>query len=129
MVLGLFKKSNEQLELQREFLRNCREQLEDLEQRINDQEMANLRATFPEVWVDDQAIRELPEKVRLAGKFATELGEKLSTAKTALDSMWSALETLQGIIDHCEHGVQDMLAGLVMRQSLAASRKADDAQD
>jgi predicted translin family RNA/ssDNA-binding protein len=127
MVLGWFKKKDEQLQLQREFHRNCLEQLDDLEQRINDEEMATLRNAHPDVWVDDEATRELPEKVRLARRFATELGMTLSTASPALDSVWSALESLQGIIDHCEHAVQDLIAGLVMRQSLATIRKSNDA--
>ena len=126
MVFGR-KKPDEQLELQREFHRNCLEQLADLEQRIGDQEMAALRSSFADVWVDDQPTRELPEKVKLARQYATDLGVTLSQTSTALESMWSGLETLQGIIDHCEHNVQALLAGLIARQSLAGTRKPDDA--
>jgi len=127
MVFGRKKPMGEQLQLQREFHRNCLEQLDDLEGRINDQEMASLRNAFADVWVDDQATRELPEKVKLARQFATELGATLNECSAALESMWGGLEQLQGIIDHCEHGVQDLLAGLVTRQALATTRKSDDA--
>src|SRR5436190_23405761 len=113
MVFGLFGKANKQLELQREFHRNCLEQLDDLEKRINEEEMASLRNAFADVWVDDQPTRELPEKVKLARRFATELGDKLSQVSKPLDSMWDALETLQGIIDNCEHGVQALLSTLL----------------
>ena len=124
---GWFRKDDEQLQLQREFHRNCLEQIDDLERRINDEEMATLRNAYSEVWVEDQATHELPEKVRLARRFATDLGNTLSTTSTALDSMWSGLETLQEIIDHCEHGVQALIAGLVTRQSLASIKKSGDA--
>jgi hypothetical protein len=126
-MFGRKKPGNEQLQLQREFHRNCVEQLDDLEGRINDDEMANLRNAFADLWVEDQAIRELPEKVRLARRYATDLGETLGTTSTALESMWPALETLQGIIDQSEHGVQDMLAGLMLRQGLAVSKGTGDA--
>ena len=127
MVFGRKKPSAEQLQLQREFYRNCLEQLDDLEQRINDEEMATLRSAYADVWVDDQATRELPEKVKLARRYAADLGATLSTTSTALESLWPALETLQGIIDHCEQGVQDLVAGLVTRQSLASIKKPGDA--
>ena len=127
MVFGRRKPADEQLQLQREFHRNCLEQLDDLERRINDDEMATLRNAYSDVWVDDQATRELPEKVKLARRFATDLGETLSQTSTPLESMWGGLEQLQGIIDHCEHSVQDMLAGLITRQSLASIKKSDDA--
>ena len=127
MVFGRKKPVDEQLELQREFHRNCLEQLADLESRINEQEMASLRQAYADVWVEDQAIRELPEKVQLARRYATDLGVTLSAASTALESVWGALQTLQGIIDHCEHGVQAMIAGLVTRQSLANIEKPGDA--
>ena len=126
MVFGRKKPADEGLQLQREFHRNCLEQIDDLEQRINEQEMANLRAAFADVWVDSQAADELPEKVRLARRFATELGGTLSTSSTALESMWGGLQQLQGIIDHCEHSVQDLLAGLIVRQGLATTRKPGD---
>ena len=127
MVFGRKKPTDEQLTLQREFHRNCLEQIDDLERRINEREMTALRNAFPDVWVDDQATRELPEKVKLARRYATELGATLNESSAALESMWSALEQLQGIIDHCEHSVQDLLAGLVARQSLATTKKSDDA--
>lgn len=127
MVFGRKKPADEQLELQREFHRNCLEQLDDLERRINDEEMKSLRHAYSEVWVDSQATRELPEKVRLARRFATELGATLNTTSTALESVWGGLQELQAIIDNCEHAVQDLLAGLITRQSLATIKKSDDA--
>jgi hypothetical protein len=127
VVFGRKKPADEQLQLQREFHRNCLEQLDDLERRINDQEMATLRKAYSDVWIDDQATGELPEKVKLARRFATELGDTVSTTPTALESLWPGLETLQAIIDQCEHGVQALIAGLVTRQSLATIKKEDDA--
>jgi hypothetical protein len=127
MVFGRKTPVDEQLALQREFHRNCLEQLDDLEGRINPQEMANLRAAFPDVWVDNQSTRELPEKVNLARRFASELDATLNNSSRALETMWSALQQLQQIIDQCEHDVQNLLAGLVTRQSLKGTGRSDDA--
>jgi len=114
-MFGLFKR-DEQLGLQREFHRNCVEQIEDLERRISDKELAALRATFSAVWIDDQPTRELPGKVQLARSYATELGGVLAGRSSALASMWPALDELQAVIDNCERAVQDLLAGLLVRQ-------------
>lgn len=124
-MFGLFKR-DEQLGLQREFHRNCLKQIEDLEQRINDKELAALRTTFSAVWIDDQPTRELPGKVQLARRYATELGGVLAGRSSALESMWPALDELQAIIDNCERAVQDLLAGLLTRQRLSPPAKPID---
>lgn len=111
MLFGRLRR-NELLDDQKEFLQNCLVQIEDLESRVSEAKLTGLRDAYADVWVDSQDVRELPDKVKLARRFATDVGSTLQKTNVGLKSVWPALETLQGIIDHCEHGMQTLLATL-----------------
>ncbi len=118
MVFGRFRR-DELLENQREYLRNCIEQIEDLEGRVDEERLAALRRAYADIWAADEEAQELLGKVKLARRFATDLGEELGKATIGLETASPALETLQGIIDICERDIQNLIAGLVARQGLA----------
>jgi phage gp37-like protein len=122
------RQSDPDLERQREFLRNCVEQIDALEARVNESRLATLQREFAAVWIDEHPTRELPGKVALARQQAADLGEVLSSTRTALHSMWTALDQLQAIIDHIQRGAQDLVAGLIARQGAASMTKANNAQ-
>jgi hypothetical protein len=119
MVFGRFRR-DELLENQKEYLRNCIEQIEDLEGRVNEERLAALRRAYAGVWVADEEAQELLGKVKLARRFATDLGEELGKVAIGLETASPALETLQTIIDACERDVQSLIAGLMARQGLAS---------
>ena len=121
MIFGKKKTSDNELRANhRKYFRNCIIQIEDLESRIGPSKWTSLKVNFVDVWMDDTVADEIDQKVALARKFATDLEPSL--AVTSIDAAGKALELVQEIIDNAERQVQNLLAALILRQSLKASQ-------
>ena len=121
MIFGKKKTSDNELRANhREYFRNCIIQIEDLGSRIGPSKWTSLKVNFVDVWMDETVADEIDQKVALARKFATDLEPSL--AVTSIDAAGKALELVQEIIDNAERQVQNLLAALILRQSLKASQ-------
>ena len=120
-MFGRKKTSDNELRANhREYFRNCIIRIEELESRLGPSKWASLRVNFVDVWMDDSVAVEIDQKVALARKFATDLEPSL--AATSIKAAGKSLELLQEIIDNAGRQVQDLLAALIVRQSLKASQ-------
>jgi hypothetical protein len=102
--------------MQVEFLENCLIQIEGLKERVGPGFAQEQKAIWPEAWNHDEQADDLLRKIALAESFALEIGGVVRDARATISTTWSALETLQDVIDNCERSLQCIMGSLHARQ-------------